>query len=262
PPDSMPGTGRVKPADPGPDSFDGCSLSFDESADKSRSTYVSIHLYSQIISVDGIKPTQVDGRPIYFKKDEKSCYAAFKIPVAPTYLITTSSERLSGDSCETPREAMSVILKEIAEGTAERFPDTPGSAVYLDLCREIGTPTSPEGKPADRLDVSGLHACHWTIDGTGSYTVELRGGSDQDLTTEGQRPAEVAGTTVYEQPSRESAETQSCVTTWTHRKVDSYYTEEFSLVFIPTPQPADTTGICPAAEKFVGSVVSRLPPVK
>ncbi|VVJ23193.1 Uncharacterised protein [Amycolatopsis camponoti] len=260
PPDSMPGTGTVKPADPAAGLLDQCSLSFVETADKTRSTTVDVSLYNPI-SLDGADPTRIDGRDVFFKKQGSVCAAAFKIPTAPKNSITASAQRASGDSCEAPREAISVILKEIAAGTAERFPDVPGSAMYLDLCREIGSPTSPTGQPAGYLNTQ-LHECQWLIDGTGSYIIDLSTGTGQDLSVDGQRPTEVAGTKVYEQLDDREGGTRRCTITWTHRKIDAYFTEEFRLVFTPDPQPPDTAGICLAAEKFVGSVLSRLPPVK
>ncbi|MCR6486981.1 protein kinase [Amycolatopsis sp. OK19-0408] len=261
PPDSLPGTGRVNRPDHGPGSFARCTFGFASTTDQTRSPSVEINLENKI-PLEDVEPTQIGERPVYLERNGTHCYAAFKVPDAPETMITANSLRTSGDPCETPKQAIAVVLKEIAAGTVARYPAAPGSAMYLDLCREISSPVSPEGKPAGYLNSGALHECQWFIDGTGSYILSLAGNPGRVLGDGSQRKAEVAGVMVYEQLDDREGGTRRCTITWTHRNIDAYYTEEFSLVFTPDPQPADAAGVCPAAEKFVGSVVSRLPPVK
>ncbi|MEQ0559294.1 serine/threonine-protein kinase [Amycolatopsis sp. NEAU-NG30] len=257
PPDSMPGTGRVRPADRRAGLLDQCSLSFDETADKTRSTTIDLSLFNPV-SLDGVTPIRLDGHDVYFKKHDSSCDAAVKITASPNNAVTASAQRKSGDACAAPREAISVILKEISDGTAERFPAAAGSAISVDLCQDL---QSPVDKPADDVKTL-LHQCQWYFEGIGSYVLSLTGGTNKDLSLDGQRAVDVAGTKAYEQLDTGENKIDRCTITWTHRQVDAYYTEEFSLVFTPDPEPPQPTGICPAAEAYARTVLSQLPPVK
>lgn len=258
----MPGTGPVKPADSTPFQFEKCELSFQQTADTSRSTSVEITLYQKFDPEQGT-PVQIEGMPGFKKTRGLDCEIAVSIPEAPKYGVTASSRRQSGDPCETPLEAMNVVVREIKSGSAPRYAIAAGSALPLTLCSAVGVPAGADGKPGNfSVDDDELHQCRWYSDAVGLYTLHLRVGTGKDLTLDGQQVVDVAGSKAFEKAEIGEAKIDRCTLTWTHRKIDSYYAEELSLEYTPDPEPADPKETCVKAEAFTKNVMTRLPPVK
>ncbi|OLZ60176.1 serine/threonine-protein kinase [Amycolatopsis keratiniphila] len=239
-------------------SLNHCAHSIGATADKSKSDGIEVDLATRLSIYEGER-LKLLGTDVVKYVDGKSCKLIAVNEAMPDFGIATTASRESGDSCETPLEALGVVLDQIRSGSAPLRPASPDSALATDFCKAI--PNADVTSIAqESLDVffTNIHECGWTGK-KNSFYVKLKKGEGEDYSASGQKPIDIAGKTAYLASRNGPGVMDDCTITWTHRKIDEFTTEELEARVVPQDEVADPGPMCRTVEEFAGLVAAKLP---
>lgn len=254
---SLPNSGPVKEPRPGT-RFTYCAHSIGETADKSKSGGIEIDLTANLSLYKG-EQLKLFGADVVKYIHEKSCKLIAANKSTPGFGIATTASRNSGDRCETPLEALGVVLDQIRSGSAPLRPASPGSALAIDFCKTVpnADAASLAREPLEIL-VTNFQECSW-FGRKNSFYIRLNRGVGEDYSASGQKPIEIAGKPAYEASRNGPKVMDDCTITWTHRKIDEFATEELEARVVPQEEVADPVPMCRTAKEFAELVAAKLP---
>ncbi|WP_191256454.1 serine/threonine-protein kinase [Amycolatopsis oliviviridis] len=255
---SLPNSGPVKEPEAGVRLYH-CTHSIGETADKSKSSRIEIDLAVKLSLYEEGERVKLSGTEVIKHLDGKSCKVVAANASMPGFGIATTAARNSGDSCETPLEALGVILDQIRSGSAPLRQASPDSASTVDFCTTMPV-TDVTSIAREPVEIFGdnFQACGW-IGKKNSFYLKLNRGVGEDYRASGQKPIEIAGKPAYEASRNGPKVMDDCTITWTHRKIDEFTTEELEARVVPQEEVADPGPMCRTAEEFAELVAAKLP---